>query len=207
MEKSFFDVFGWKDVLELLCKKLDFRDLLRFKLTCKAFLAASNKEIQRREQLIRDSQDFYSDQLSWFLARRCVGIIIEKKYKHSARLGRVISYETRSVRTRHHITCERFEEITLLGENSFCRRCLKIKENTDREQLELKALFLQEERIRRIKETRLRQLQMAQNEEKEMAVIKQNREQYIKKHGGRGLIMGNGKQFKTIIKTKNANEL
>ncbi len=106
--KSIINLPGWKDVFSLLIKKLDFRDLLRLRISCRYFHHASTKEINRRAKLINNNGSFFSSEESWFLAKRCSGFRYPNDESPKARYNE----------------CNKWEEILLMGTNTECRECI-----------------------------------------------------------------------------------
>jgi hypothetical protein len=94
-------LLDWKMPFRIVLNKLDFRVLLVMMRLNRAFNALVREEIKRRETALMGS-GFFSDKHDWFLARRCANEIY---------------YERRMI-------CGLWEEITTLGENKKCRRCL-----------------------------------------------------------------------------------
>lgn len=97
----------WKDLLSIIAKNLDFRDLLIMNITCKNFKLVSLREISRRNIKIKETGEFYSDKKNWYLGRRCIGFSLLKELT-----GERIKY-----------SCGKWEEICTLGDYNLCRSC------------------------------------------------------------------------------------
>lgn len=198
MELSFLEIPGCLDLLEIICRSLDFRDLLSLKRTSKDSKWIAEFEISRREKIL--NLGFYSDEKFWFLGRRCPGASFLKSYKFSSRLG----YPIKLTRDQSiDIACDKFEEITIFGDNKRCRNCLKLIAKLTQEEFELKIMLEKRQKEEKLKEKELNLRELKKKQEAEIT-----REKYIETRGTRGLINPkNNRVYSKIIKTKNSNEL
>lgn len=197
-----FELPGWVDLLEIVCQKLDFRDLLRLNCTSKIFKEFTDNEIARREKIRIFC--FFGDNQIWFLGRRCSGFKFEAYFKVSLRNGEV--RHSKSKERFIEIECGKFEEIVAYGEHRLYRSCLKRRESLEQSQNILKIEFEREEaERRRLREEQYRLEKLKIEEENKKAAKK--RDDYLAKHPMLGVIMPQRGYHGKIIRTKNASEL
>lgn len=197
-----FELPGWADILQIVCRKLDFRDLLRLNRTSKIFKEFTENEIIRREKIRTFS--FFDNTQIWFLGRRCAGFKFEAYFKVSLRKRQV--KHSKSKERFIEIECRKFEEIVIYGEYRLCRSCLKRRESLEQEQEILKIQFhLEEVERRKLREEEHKLMKLKIEEEKKKEAKK--RDEYIAKHRLQGVIMPQRGYHGKIIRTKNASEL
>jgi hypothetical protein len=114
----------WKDVFSILLKKLDFRLLLLLSVCCKDFMKLVKIEITRREKVLLDGMDFFSDKTCWFLGRICQGTTA--KIEYVIKDGEYIQEDHLLVRK-----CKQYEELTTIGDHGICKECYKLKKSVE----------------------------------------------------------------------------
>lgn len=108
--KQSFDLLNiimLNDLLTIILKYLDFRDLLKLKIASKKFHKSVDIEINQRNKFIKNGNSFRSNINFWFMGRNtCICF---------------------SINGVHNGPCNKWEEIVLLGGNKICRSCHRKK--------------------------------------------------------------------------------